>query len=66
VIDGGGVIALADTIRDYNTHHPAKESFNSVQLNYLARFCKEQNPRFNQERWLDYIWFKCGPNGGCA
>jgi hypothetical protein len=24
----------------------------------------EQNPRFNRERWIDYIKGLCGPNGG--
>jgi hypothetical protein len=30
----------------------------------LADFCRTQNPRFDRERWLDYIAGKCGPNGG--
>lgn len=32
--------------------------------NALADFCKSQNPRFDRERWLDYIAGKCGPSGG--
>lgn len=30
----------------------------------LADFCADQNPRFNRERWLDYLAGRCGPNGG--
>lgn len=30
----------------------------------LADFCQHQNPRFNRERWLDYIAGRCGKNGG--
>lgn len=30
----------------------------------LARFCKSQNSRFNQQRWIDFIDGVCGPSGG--
>ena len=30
----------------------------------LAEFCRAQNPSFMENRWLDYIAGKCGPNGG--
>jgi len=30
----------------------------------LADFCKQQNPRFKRQLWLDYIDGKCGPSGG--
>lgn len=30
----------------------------------LADFCQAQNPRFNRERWLQYINGECGKNGG--
>jgi hypothetical protein len=32
----------------------------------LIDFCVARNPRFNRERWLDYIAGKCGANGGSA
>jgi hypothetical protein len=40
------------------------EDFTKRQLEQLAAFCKEQNPRFDRERWLGYIAGTCGPNGG--
>lgn len=30
----------------------------------IADYFAAVNPRFNRERWLDYIDGKCGPNGG--
>ena len=30
----------------------------------IADFCQDQNPRFNRERWMDYLAGRCGPNGG--
>jgi hypothetical protein len=50
-------IALADEIK----HSVVK--FDEGQLQVLVRFCASQNPRFNAERWLDYVAGKCGPNG---
>ena len=62
-------IALADTIRAHNTQtlyvgvaHDA--CFLSPHLKTLAAFCHSCDPRFNHERWLDYIRGECGPNGG--
>jgi hypothetical protein len=52
-------IALADAIKKNQYVH-----FTDVQLGFLADFLKSQNPRFNADRWLDYIAGKCGPNGG--
>ena len=64
-------IALADSIRQYNTQafRPGTNcvsplQFGHTQLLVLADFCQDQNPRFNRDRWLDYIAGKCGPNGG--
>jgi hypothetical protein len=54
-------IALADHIRNENTHGFA---FSPEQLRELAAFLRDQNPRFNRERWLSYIAGECGPNGG--
>lgn len=30
----------------------------------LADLCEYQSPRFNRQRWLDYIAGTVGPNGG--
>ena len=55
-------IALADEIRDANRTEGYK--FSPQQINVLAKFCYDQNCRFNRERWLAYIAGVCGPNGG--
>lgn len=38
--------------------------FNERQVNLLADFCEEVNPRFNRERWLGYIAGTNGKNDG--
>jgi len=50
-------IALADAVRRSGRFTPA-------QLDVLADFCWDQNPRFNKARWLGYIQGTCGPSGG--
>lgn len=35
-----------------------------LDCNAVARVCKQQNNRFNKERWLGYLRGECGPNGG--
>lgn len=57
-------IALADAIKANNEWTSGEEKFHSHQLKVLADFCAEQNPNFNRERWLDYIYGKCDKNGG--
>ena len=59
-------IALADSIIDYNTDAPniGHTPFNGRQLELLAAFCGQQNPRFDRERWLGYIQGTNGPSGG--
>lgn len=52
-------IALANTIKGMQPI-----PLTAWQIEQLATFCADQNPRFNRERWLDYIAGKCGPNGG--
>ena len=63
-------IALADTIRYHNERARQmgikSTAFDEAQLNTLARFCQAQNNNFMQERWMDYIKGKCGPNGGAV
>lgn len=55
-------IRLADAIQIHNKVHQNK--FHKNHLDTLAMFCREQNPRFNEDRWLSYIKGECGPNGG--
>lgn len=57
-------IALADHIREVNSHSPDFPVFDSSTIHSLARFCKERNYAFKTERWFDYIAGECGPNGG--
>ena len=63
-------IALADVIKRYNFTNTdsmvanGPKPFNSDQIECLARFCKQENPRFMPDRWLSYINGECGPNGG--
>lgn len=57
-------VALADMIRQVNSHWPESNHFNPGQISELADFCKSQNPRFNCERWISYINGECGPGGG--
>ena len=57
-------IALADTIRTYNSGMYPK--FTEEHIRTLASFCASTNPRFDRERWLSYIAGECGPNGGKA
>jgi hypothetical protein len=54
-------IRFADYLRDTNSYC---EPFSAKQLQHLADFCHEQNPKFNRERWISYIKGECGPNGG--
>lgn len=54
-------IRLAEYLRDTDGYC---EPFTERQLEHLANFCHEQNPRFMRERWLDYIKGEGGPSGG--
>jgi len=51
-------IALGDHIR------ANRAAFSPAAIDALAHFCREENPRFNESRWRDYIDGKCGKNGG--
>jgi len=57
-------ILLADHIRDAASGTRSEEAFTDIQISYLAKFCKQINPRFKENRWIAYILGKCGPNGG--
>ena len=51
-------IALADALRESN-------EYISIGLEFaLCRYMREQNPRFDETRWLGYLRGYCGPNGG--
>ena len=56
-------IALADAIRTHNDRAGLMQLL-PRQIEMLANFCASTNPRFNRERWINYIAGKCGPNGG--
>lgn len=56
-------IALADKIKAHNSYMN-RTRFTQDQIDTLAGFCMDNNPRFDYSRWLDYIEGKCGPNGG--
>lgn len=60
------LIALAAMIRDFNSDSESigQRAFDGRQLDLLADFCYQQNPRFDRERWLGYIAGTNGPNGG--
>jgi hypothetical protein len=55
-------IELADCIKANNAY--GSEPFSAHHIDVLANFCKEQNYRFDRERWLGYIAGECGKNGG--
>lgn len=53
-------IHLADTIR------ANPKAFTPEAIQALADFCYQQNPKFNNTRWLAYVAGTCGPCGGKA
>jgi hypothetical protein len=57
------VIALADLIKARSWD---KRDGAGLFVWDLADFCKDQNPAFNKDRWMDYLAGKCGPNGGAV
>lgn len=59
-------IALANAIREHNTQSPFNVGlpFDDNHLDVLSAFCRSRNSRFNWNRWIDYIYGRCGPNGG--
>ena len=57
-------IALADMIRADRVFNGEPNIYSPHVIEALADFCQSQNPRFNRQRWLDYIAGTHGPNGG--
>lgn len=51
-------IALADIIK------ARPHCFSALAIESLADFCRDQNPNFNSQLWMNYLAGKCGPNGG--
>jgi hypothetical protein len=59
-------ISLTDTVRAQNwavKEGMVPTEFSDDQIHALAGFCGLQNPRFDRERWIDYINGKCTANG---
>lgn len=64
-------IALADAFRRSRTYVGDGPFLNNQSM---RQWCADReavatelmiaNPRFNRNRWMDYIDGKCGPNGG--
>ena len=51
-------IELADTIKRANKRYDGDTTqtvFTDAAIHAIADYCKSVNPRFNRERWLDYI-----------
>ncbi len=60
-------IELADCLRQQKpeAHWDANKMAQwQLDVNAIAEFCRRQNPRFNRQRWMDYINGECGPSGG--
>ena len=51
-------IELADVIR------ANRDLFGTGTVEVLADYCARQHPRFDRERFLNYIAGSCGPCGG--
>lgn len=58
-------IQLADTLRmlQRNADDGGRVPMSDV-LSAMVHFCRDTNPRFNEERFRAYIAGECGPNGG--
>jgi hypothetical protein len=50
-------IALADILRKHHTWACCKRSDLTFKMltEDIADLCAEQNPRFNREKWLEYL-----------
>lgn len=57
-------ISLADHIIGQARGAEAEEVWNSATVYRLAGWLSARYPRFNRNRWLDYIAGKVGPDGG--
>ncbi len=50
------LIALADHIKKDRANPVVWTAFDGDTIDSLADFCATQNPRFNRERWLGYVY----------
>ena len=60
-------IALADALKSeqpWTNWDPNKRIQWELDVRAVANVCQTSNPRFNRQRWMEYIAGKCGPNGG--
>lgn len=48
-------ISLADIVREHNTIPDQSKHFTNGQKLTLATFCLLQNPKFDRQKWLDYV-----------
>lgn len=51
-------IALADALRPVSNEMPERV------LGAILGFCRDQNPNFNTNRFLGYLYEEMGPSGG--
>ena len=52
-------IAIADAIRN-----DKDAVWTDKHIHTICDFLAGQNPNFDRERWMHYVYGKCGPNGG--
>ncbi len=62
-------VELADAIREHNHKVRSRGNWGGAEflgchLATLAGFLQASNPKFDKQRWLDYIAGRCGPGGG--
>ena len=55
-------VALADAIRPLGVNEWQGKNWPLIEA--LCGFCKQQNPRFDRERFIGYLRGECGPRGG--
>jgi len=49
-------LRLADGIRALSTTNNGKSVLKADVMHMLADFCESQNPQFDRERWLEYVY----------
>ncbi len=59
-------ISMANDLRRERAHWETQygpESFQEL-IDFCVRFCREQNYRFDTDRFRGYVMGECGPSGG--
>lgn len=59
-------IGLADALRPFMKDDAPFSRVGPLLVDNVARFCRAQNPRFNEDRWRAYLRGECGPSGGAV